>query len=167
MKPILILLFLFVMLSAQETLAGKPAVIELNDGSVVRAEIVSFSKGEYTFKSESLGTITVDESRIKNIRIGASQQTFSRSPSTGHSPSTAPSLDEQITALRNGMASDPATMDKITSLQSDPDFQSLLSDPEIMNAVSAGNISALMSNPKLLNLINKPAVQEIIKGATK
>jgi hypothetical protein len=161
MKQILILIILFVTLSAQETLAGNPAEIELNDGSVVRGEIVSFSKGEYTFKSESLGTITVDETRIKNIRIGASQQTPSKSPSTG------PSIDEQITALQNGMESDRSTMDKITSLQSDPDFQSLLNDPEIMNAVSAGNISALMSNPKLLNLINKPAVQEIIKGITK
>ncbi len=161
MRQVLIFFSLLVVLTALVCQAATAAEIELTDGSVIRAEIVSASAGMYTLKSDSLGTLKVEQSKIKNISLGDHPVTDAKNSSY------APVLNEQITAMRNSMTSDPATMDKIFSLEGDPDFQTVLNDATIMNSVNSGDVSALMSNPKFLNLINKPAVQDIIKGNTK
>src|SRR5208337_524948 len=54
-------------------------------------------------------------------------------------------------------------MELILSLQNDPDMQTILSDPSVMQAVQAGDTGALMNNPVFLKLINNPRVREIVK----
>ena len=49
----------------------------------------------------------------------------------------------------------------IRSLQSDQDVQEILSDPDVMKAVQAGDISTLMANPKFMKLLNNKAIQQI------
>ncbi len=66
-----------------------------------------------------------------------------------------------IGSIQQKMKADPGIMSKILSLQNDPDFQEMLRDPEVIQAVQSGNIAALMSNPKFMKLLEKQAVQEI------
>jgi hypothetical protein len=59
------------------------------------------------------------------------------------------------------MMNDKEVMSKIQSLQNDPEFMKILEDPEVMKAVTSGNVSALMANPQFLKLMNNSTVRDI------
>ena len=59
------------------------------------------------------------------------------------------------------MINDKEIMNAILSLLNDPDFQKILQDPVIMNAVNSGDIDTLISNPKFMKLLGNPKIQEI------
>lgn len=61
------------------------------------------------------------------------------------------------------MQNDQEIMAIIFSLQNDPNFQEIMSDPGILNAVNSGDIAALISNPKFMSLLNNHKIQEIQK----
>lgn len=145
-------LLIFLALSAAATLVNAAEIreIELTDGSVITGEVVSLSAGVYTIRSAALGTLQVEESKVRTIRSKGSSNT------TGDTAG-------QLKSLQEKMMSDGEVMNTIQSLQNDPDFQKILEDPEIMKAVQAGDINALMANPRFMELTNKPAVQEIGK----
>lgn len=128
--------------------AGDMRDIELTDGSVISGEIVSAGAGIYTIKSPSLGTIKVEESKIRAIR------------SKGLS-STPADANSQVKSLQDKMMNDGEIMDMIRSLQNDPEFQKVLEDPAIMKAVQSGDIAALMANPQFTKLLNNKTVQDI------
>jgi hypothetical protein len=162
MKATFLCFVLLFMLTAQGTFAGRLAEVELTDGSVIQGEIVSSDGGTYTLKSDSLGIIRINESSIRNIRLGASEAADHR-----QAPAAQPALDEQIKAMQELMLSDQSLVDMISSLGRDPEFQDVLKDPDVMNAIGSGNLPALIANPKFMQLINKPAVQEIIRKSTR
>jgi hypothetical protein len=140
--------------------------IELADGSVVRAEVVSMNNGIYRLRSETLGEIEVPESRVRAIRSPGAQaarpqispepEASEYSPATA-APAPAPSGDDLQQALTN----DPAAMEKILSLQNDPLMQSILSDESTMEAVQAGDLGTLLNDPKIRALMNHPTVREL------
>ena len=70
---------------------------------------------------------------------------------------------DQVEALQEHMEAQPEVMDTIRRLQSDPQFQDILNDPEIVKALESGDNAALLANPKINNLMNHPAVQDITK----
>ena len=45
----------------------------------------------------------------------------------------------------------------------DPEFQELLQDPNIMNAINSGDIGTLMFSPKFMKILENPAIQRIQK----
>src|SRR5271169_2617239 len=138
-----LLFFFFV----QNTAAGEVRVIELTDGSIITGEVSSLNNGVYIIKSESLGTIKLEESKIRAIR--------SKSSDTNASPS------QKTSGLQEKMLSDKEIMGLILSLQNDPDFKKALEDPVIMKAVNNGDISALTANPEFMKLLNNATVKEI------
>ena len=149
----LVLVFLALAAAATVVNAAETRDIELTDGSVITGEVVSLSGGIYTVRSATLGTLRIEASKIRVISL------------TGHAaPSEARS---QLKSLEDKMLGDSELMDSVRALQSDPDLQKILQDPEIMKAVQAGDISALMSNPEFMKLINKQAVQDINKKLTR
>lgn len=150
-------LFLLVILCGS-LLAGEVREIELTDGSVIHGEIVSFSGGLYTLKSSSLGTIQINESKIRVIRL-KSHGAAKEEPA---SPSKT-SISKEVQAFQKLMINDKEIMDAILSLLNDPDFQEILQDPVIMNAVNSGDIDTLISNPKFMKLLGNPKIQEIKK----
>ena len=131
--------------------AGEIKEIELTDGSVIYGEIVSFSGGTFTLRSESFGTMKIEESKIRAIR--------SKGPVGGGR--------DQIQQLQQRMMSDEEVVEMILSLQNDPDVQKILQDPEIMKAVNSGDINALLSNPKFMKLLENPTIQDIRKKVTE
>lgn len=156
MKRASIGLFILLGILYGSVFAGELREIELIDGSVIFGEIVSFSNGVYTLKSGGLGTVQINESKIRVIRLK------SHSAPAGElaAPSDTP-VSTQVQALQKLMMNDKDIMSVILSLLNDPDFQKILEDPAIMNAVNSGNIDALISNPKFMKLLSNPKIQEI------
>ncbi len=135
--------------------------IELTDGSVVSGEIISFSNGIYTIKTESLGMLNISSARIRAISSKSPQ------PHTevehGDSSPYNRKFDPQVRDLRQQMLNDPALLELIMSLQDNPEFKQALQDPDIQEAIRTGDTGRLASNPIINRLINNPAVLEIYK----
>jgi hypothetical protein len=131
--------------------AGEIREVVLRDGSVITGEILSLTNGIYTVKSDILGTIKIEESKVSLIR--------EKSPggqSTINSGTTG-----EVKSLQEKMMSDKEVMALIQSLQNDPEFKKLLEDPELMKAVNAGDVAALTADPRFMKLLSNPTVREI------
>lgn len=68
-----------------------------------------------------------------------------------------------VDALKERMLQDQGVMEQIRALQHDPEMQALLSNPEVIRAVQAGDYSVLVNHPAFLRLLNNPQVKEIHK----
>ena len=128
--------------------AANSQEIVLSDGSVIHGEVLSLSEGVYKIRTDTLGTIEIEASKIKAIQAIQSQ--------------SAPSINkEEFQKLQQQIMSNPEVMNMILALQDDPEIQKLLQDPAIMNAINSGDYESLLSNQKILNLLNNPKVQDI------
>jgi hypothetical protein len=144
------LMFVLVSVSTSASAyAGEIQRVELSDGSVVKAEVVSMHDGVYTFKSPALGKFSVDAKQIKSI----SSSSIPTSP--------AGSGNTNFKQLQSSLMTNPETKNLIAGLQDDPDMKAVLSDPDIMKAIQSGDYTALANNPKFQKLMNKPAVKQI------
>ena len=151
MKSIIVASFLSLVLFCANAFAGEIRVIELKDGSTITGEVQSLSGGVYTIKSDSLGTIKLEETKIRAMR----------SPSPAGNATTGTGSD--VHGLQEKMMSDKEIMGMIESLKDDPEFKKLLEDPEVVKAVQAGDVAALTANPAFMKLLNNPTVKEISK----
>ena len=151
-------IFFFLLFSSAGVYAGQFSEIGLIDGSTIYGEILSFNDGIYTVKSGSLGTIKVAESDIREIRVQSGNTKDREYASPANS-----SISSEVQSLQTLMQNNQDIMAIIFSLQNDPDFQEIMSDPGILNAVNSGDIAALISNPKFMSLMNNHKVQEIQK----
>jgi hypothetical protein len=122
--------------------------IELMDGTVLQGEVLAFDGSVYTIRTNTLGTIQVDKSRVRGIQL--------QGPASGVIP--------ELGDLRSRIETNPEAMKLIMGLQSDPDVQAVLNDPEIMDAVEKGDLQNLLNHPKIQKLLQNPKVQEIGKG---
>ena len=156
MRHIVLGLFLLLSLQISVAAAGEVRQIELTDGTVIKGEVQSLQGGVYTIKSDSLGTIKIEDSKIRAIRDKSS------SPAGGAAPANA-NTGGELSGLQNKMANDKEIMGLIQSLQDDPEFKKILEDPEMMKALQEGNITALTSDPRIMKLLNNPTVKEIEK----
>jgi hypothetical protein len=154
-RTFMIALLLFV-LSAGGTKAGEIKEIELKDGSIITGEVRSLENGMYTIRTESLGTVKIEDSRVLAIR-----------PRGQGAPSRPSDAGSQARSLEERMQADDQVMNKIRSLKDDPAFQKVLEDPELMNAVNTGDVAALMADPRFLQLLQNPAVKDIQKKMEK
>jgi hypothetical protein len=153
MKQLLFFFAVVLFLAAGSASAGGLREIELRDGSIITGEVVSLNKGIYTIKSDSLGTVKIEESKINVIRLKSSSQ----------GAGTAQNAGGEVRSLQSRMMSDQEIMGLIQSLQNDPEFKKILEDPDVLKAVNEGDIQSLMANPKVAKLLNNSTVQEIQK----
>lgn len=149
------LLTVFSLFAAVAVEAGQLQDIELSDGSIVRAEVVSMDNETYVLRSETLGRIEMPAAKISSISSGkATPQSNAVSPST-----------VQIDGIRKSIINDPEAMNKIQSLQNDPVVQNILNDADTMRAISAGDLGTLMNDPKIKALMQHSTVQELTQDA--
>jgi len=155
-KSPIIYFFILLFFLSGTLCADGPTELELIDGSVLSGAIISFREGVYTVRSPSLGTIEINESQIRVIRVKPSESVTGKTVSPTHT-----SIDKELKTLEESITSDQQIMQMIISLQNDPDIQELLQDAGIMEAVSSGDISTLMSNPKFRKILENPDIQQI------
>lgn len=135
--------------------------IELKDGSRLEGEIQSIDNGVYTVLSPSLGTVHVAQSSIARI-VYSSDATTATGP-RGKSSARDDALTTDIQQLQTRLAQDPAAMQSIMTLQSDPQIQALLSDPAIVKAIQEGDYVSLLGNPKIQALENDEHLKELLQ----
>lgn len=165
MKPKLVFLLssiAMVMITAA-AFAAEIKEIELSDGSVITGEVISLGNGVYTIRTEAMGTLAIEESKVRSIRQRGSASPSASSSSSGSS--SGQSAD--ITRLQQQIMSDDQVLDMLQSLQNDPEFMKIMEDPEIMKAVNSGDTAALMANPKFLRLMQNPSVKHIQQKLSK
>ncbi len=148
----LLLVSCFLLISIWAAPAGAVERFELLDGTVLQGEIVSFDGSVFTVRTENLGTMKIESSKIRNIQ------------SKGQS---ATGGSKEVQDLKSRLMANPETLSMIMELQNDPEVQEILQDAEILKAVEAGDVQKLMSNPKIMKLLQNPKVQEIGKGFSK
>lgn len=149
-KPSVIPMFLgwMFLVAAGSAGGGELRQIELTDGSVLTGEVLSYEKGVYSFRTGALGTVAIEDARVRSISTpGAAAPT---GPQTGASPS-----------LREQMQSDAQIMEMIRALKDDPAFREVLEDPDLLRAVETGDLATLMGDRRFLRLLENPNVMEI------
>ena len=160
MKKILYLI-IFVLTFVSLAHAAERNKIELDDGSALEAEILSFSEGKYTVRSSSLGVFQIEDSKVRNIhRIGTND-------AAPVAPDAA-AIQTELEKIQPAITGDPGIMSAIVGLFSDPDFQALFKDPEILKAVRSLDLKALTANEKFIMAMNHPtgqAIKQKIKGS--
>lgn len=163
MKPVMINLTLIFCLFLGLARAGDLRSITLRDGSVITGEIVSFSNGTYTIKSDNLGIVELDQSKIISIQEKSSSR--ERSSADAANSSTGSATSREVQALQQKMMNDKEIFALIQSLQNDPEMQKLLQDPVFMKAVNENDFSMLLADPRFVRLMNNSTVQDIQKKA--
>jgi len=142
-------------------LALASPTIELKDGSRIQGEIQGLANGVYTVASPSLGTVQVPQANIARIVYGGA------APEAPVAVAKAPAHDDtvghDIQQMAARMAQDPATMQSIMNLQSDPQIQAILNDPSIAKAIQEGDYASLMGNAKIQALENNQQIKRLLQ----
>jgi len=136
--------------------------IELKDGSRIQGDIQGIDKGVYTVISPSLGTVHVAQSNIVRIIYSgdvSNAAASSPSKSATHDDALAPDIQQ----LQARLAQDPAAMQSIMNLQSDPQIQAILNDPAIAKAIQEGDFMSLLGNAKIQALESNEHVKQVLQ----
>ena len=157
--PLWVVLFLSLGLSSVR--AGELREFVLHDGSVITAEILSLHSGVYTLQSPSLGTVTLDAAKVRAIRLHTATDT---TPAPALPPTV---VNAEIQRLQEVIQGDAALMQLITALLEDPEIQTVLADPTVMQAVQSHDLSTLLTHPKMMQLLNHPTLRDISKRLTQ
>jgi hypothetical protein len=135
--------------------------IELKDGSRIEGDIQSIDNGVYTIHSSSIGTVHITQTNI--ARIVYSTDVAKTADASDKSPPRNDATASQMQQMQATLAKDPAAMQEIMSLQSDPQIQAVLNDPAIAKAIQDGDYNSLMSNPKIQALENNEHVKQLVQ----
>ena len=135
--------------------------IELKDGSRIEGDIQGIENGVYTVLSPSLGTLHVAQSSI--VRIVYSGDAAHADASAGKSPARDDSLAREFQQQQSRLAQDPAAMQSIMSLQSDPQIQAIMNDTAIMKAIQDGDYTSLLGNPKIQALDSDERLKQLLQ----
>jgi hypothetical protein len=135
--------------------------IELNDGSRITGDVQSIENGVYTVVSPSIGTVHISQSNI--VRIVYSGDAATTAGSAVKSSPRDEMLTREIQQQQARLAQDPAAMQSIMSLQSDPQIQAVLSDPAIVKAIQDGDFTSLLSNSKIQALENNEHLKQLLQ----
>ncbi|MGH8041906.1 MAG: hypothetical protein ACREPN_07680 [Rudaea sp.] len=139
---------------------ASPTIV-LKDGSRIEGEIQSIQNGVYTVLSPSIGTVHVAQSNI--VRIVYSGNVSNAAGSSGKSSARDDALTHNIQQLQTRLAQDPAAVQSIMSLQSDPQIQAILSDPAIVKAIQEGDYMSLLGNAKIQALENNEHLKQLVQ----
>ena len=139
--------------------------IELSDGSIIEGEIVSLGNGVYSVNTESLGKVEINASKVSRIMA---ENAKINPPATNTPPAAETqdiasdeSLGSEMQRMQSKITQDPEAMKTVVGMLFDPQFQEILKDPVIVNAVKAQDIKALMQNEKFMSLMDNQNIREL------
>ena len=134
------------------------ATVVLRDGTVIQGEIKNLQDDVYTVETDMLGTVRVRKQDIRTI----DHSDGSTIGSPVGSPNGSPPEQAELQAMQSRMMQIPNLISMIQGLQSNPDVQAILADPEIISALASGDYTTLMNHPKIIALTSNAEVREII-----
>ena len=144
------------MLSSPLLSAAGKSKVELTDGSVIEGEMISLENDVYRIKSDSLGEVKINSSKVRSITAaGASAGATERNTSPAN-----PDIDAVVDNLQLSAAASPEKTQALTDLLSDPEIKDILDDPEIMGQVSSRDVQSLSKNKKFVNLLNNSRLKQ-------
>lgn len=150
-----IIIFCCALLIAVNAAAGQSTIV-LNDGSVIVGEIISLKDGIYHIQSQLLGSVKLEQSKVKSVRSESVPAETQKAETDGTKIDPA-----QVQQIQQTMMSSPEIMELIQSLTNDQSVQFLLNDAEVLNAINVGDLEKLVNNPNFQQLLNNPTVQQI------
>lgn len=140
----------------------------LDDGSVIRAEIISFQDRKYTLRSDSLGVFSIDAARIEKVLRYKTDQSSAPlaaasfgSGQAAQFSSSSEMFQANIEETKAMLMKDPEAMRVVASMASDPNFRELLDDPAVVAALKSGDMATLLKNPRFLAIMQDPKMQEL------
>lgn len=160
MKMLFKVCLIAVVLGVASGALASPTIV-LKDGSRIAGDIKGIENGVYTVVSPSIGTVHVAQSNI--VRIVYSGDVSNAVDSSGKSSAHDDALAHEMQQLQTRLAQDPAEVQSIMSLQSDPQIQAILSDPAIAKAIQDGDYVSLLANPKIQALENNERVKQLVQ----
>lgn len=172
-----IIFFLFFLALTQRVYCEQESKIELNDGSVINGEVVSFTNGMYTVNTSAFGQIKINADQVVNFQPASSSNnplgitSLSVNPYNNSQNSTSlQGNNSSVTGIedyKRKVMSNPENAAVITDLAANPQIQSLMEDPEIVAAAKAGDLTALMKSKKFMEIVNNPGLQKEIDKLKK
>ena len=124
------------------------------EGAVHFSESLGGVPADYRKSTQSIEMDT-NETTIKNKTVSPAEPP----QSVNDNGSVAPNVGD----LKDRMMKDDGIMALIYAMQNDQELQALLSDPAIIRAIQAEDISALLNNPDFMKILNNPRIKEIEK----
>ncbi len=183
-KKAVLILFLLVM-CATSWAAGAKQRIVLLDNSIIIGEIVEMKDGIYTVSTETVGEIKVAADKIleiskldadrpatankqidiidntkKQARKAVSRQSVQPDSSTGGSDNLK-AQQERANAQVQSMAMQEDFLDNMMSLSENENMLDVMSDPEVMDAISRNDYEFLMNNDKMKTLMESSEIKDL------
>ncbi len=184
MRKLYTLLFIG-LLSSQLCFAAGSSRITLNDGTTIYGKVVGMSDGVYKIQTDTMGEINVNSDNVVEISSGNSSkkpnigiidgsannnkqsyQNYSNNQKSYNSDSGNSYAAQQQNAntMVQSMMMDENFMNNMMQLSNSSEMQSVLNDPEIMEAIQNGDYEFLMNNPKMNDLMNSSGIQDMLGG---
>jgi hypothetical protein len=156
-------IFLFLWIVPSTSHAEVTSQVQLLDGTLIKAEIISFSKGIYKLRSKLLGVLLISEEKIQSIRSNQSEGLgSSKTSSAESSPKKL-----KIQGLQEKLTSDPKTMKMLMNLQNDPSMIEVLNDEDLLRAIQQGNLFTVIKDKRIQKLMKNKSVGDIINRNMK
>ena len=165
-KAIICTMFLAAVLCGS-AFAGEIREIVLTDGSVITAEILSFTNGVYTLQSDIMGKIIVEDEKVKEIRKKSAGKAAEKQDMASPALKGLNLNGQDFQGIQESITGNPELMEIVNSLENDPDIQKIMADPRLMEAVRSGDVGTLITTPEVQRLLNNPKVQSIGRELAK
>lgn len=165
--------------------------ITLKDNSVLIGKIVEMKNGVYVVDSPTLGEIRLKQANIIAIQVadsynpGASSSNSNIRIQDGSGNRLSPARQKYNKKMRNyqnsydtsarqappqdqinsrvrSMASDGNFLNSLMDLSQNQKMMEVMSDPDIMDAISRNDYEYLMNNPKMQELMSSPEIQNLL-----
>lgn len=143
-------------LATANTLVAGESRIELEDGSLIKGEVLSSDGRSYRIRSRTLGTIEIDADRIRSLRPSGAA-----GASAGASAARAAN-EQRIESIQKGIAADTSLLGSIMALEDDPTLREALADDDFMRAISERDFETLRNHPTIRKLLENPRMRAIV-----
>jgi hypothetical protein len=108
--------------------------------------------------SAGLGLVELDQAKVASMtRLDSGEKAVTPAPSA------PPASKERTAAVQNAITTDPESLAQLAKLKESPLMQEILSDPDLMAKVAAGDMAALAQDPRIQKLLEDPSVHSIRK----
>jgi hypothetical protein len=145
-------------------LMAEDRLVVLKDGSQIQGKIISYQDGIYVIRSASLGELKLADHQVQSISTMAARAPVASSNNAQIKPMKTAErslMSGSLEQIQAQIASDPSIMSSVVELQSDPEMQALLADPEVMRAIQQFDLEALSRNPRIQKLMRSQKFKEI------